>query len=91
MEDEVVYSIRTMDDQIVIFDEEVQRNGEELTEFYFTIKEYAEALLDYMKVDCPSTQFKLVELNLKDINYIKGFTAEDIHQKALEEREVRRA
>lgn len=88
MEERILYSIRTTDDRIVIFDEEVQKTDEGYSEIFFTIKDIAEELLKTME---PKGSFKIAETPRKEIVYRNGFTAEDIHQKALEEREIRRA
>ena len=87
-----LYTVRTLDDQIIIWDEETQDDGKGgYNEFYFTLKNIAEAMLDQIKEVHPEAKFKIVEINSGDIHEVSSFTAEDIHQKAIEQREERNA
>lgn len=89
----VVYSIRTEDDRIVIFDEEVQvvKEGEQYNEFFTTDKNIALTILAWWQKENPETKFKLVETNLNEVKIEHEFTEEEVHQKAIEQTEERRA
>ena len=89
---EVVYSIRTEDDRIVVFDEEVQvvKEGEEYNEFFITDKEVASIILAWWQKENPETKFKLVETNIDELKIEHEFTMEEVHEKAIEESNIRR-
>ena len=89
---EVVYSIRTEDDRIVVFDEEVQvvKDGEEYNEFFITDKDIALIVLAWWQKENPETKFKLVETNIDELKIEHEFTMEEVHEKAVEKSNIRR-
>lgn len=85
-----VWSIRLKDGRPIIFDEEVQCPfpGQAAPELHFTEKKYAEGVLKELKAqgdDFVKENFGLVELWIKKEEICLQMTAEDVHDKALEE------
>ena len=85
-----IYSIRTQDDEIIIWDDEEQLAEDGgYNEMFTPVKEIALSLLKHISKIHPDTKFKLVAFDSTNVAEVKSYTIEDIEQKAIEEKERR--
>lgn len=86
------WAIRTVDNHVVVLDPEIQidENGKLREEMLLFDKKMAEGFLEYFQGTVAKsgdkTKFKLVEIDLKPEDLLRAWTADEIHEKAEEER-----